>query len=239
MVHFFGIPCQIPVGKADCQKDTVQTATYAFAMALAWTIGYKIPLEELPLRSRDSNFPTWIWASCRAHYNSLLSSKLYLEEYQPPRPYATTHYNIAIILTHLDGTQFNILEYIQGNDDHTQFRPWIDITTYIQLGHFFKEGSRWEWSADSEVEVTLHINPQQLRDDIIAIFVGILSYTSESIFVKYLFAQKIEDGTYNLVGNGSRLEWDPERPPNRDLRTAAFLDRHFSDGWRTDTVRLV
>jgi hypothetical protein len=226
--HFWGIPI------FGILEDDSRAWTKSFLRGLAWLV--KIPAERRP-----GLWPSWSWAivmggsvNFALRHNAILSQDL-----------------PSVTMMHRKGANQSISNYVEGQRNHAEYHPWMDITTWVLEGCRVESG-RFENDlpinpalthpifnhVDVLVILDVDISKELPASDLSAVFLF-----ASSRHICFLITQKTQDDSLRRIGIGyinlskageyitlqkRNVTWLPGLEPGDS-----------SNSWKMKTVRLV
>jgi hypothetical protein len=222
-------------------ESYVLTPAFTFVISLCWMIEGKDRTWNTP-HPRTDLYPSWSWASVRAHRHYQYSGEIY---FFPGSAYQASK-DITIWITSNNGERVKLDEYISrlGNDtadtytNKTYIRSWVAAMPSTAEIETTKKTLERKYAGFPDYP--LH----QPSDEIIAIHLASTLASPDMAFDGCLFlvAEKVDETTWRRVGLSlAYLEEAESRDPRECLRTVDLAAEWggMRDDWQWRTICLV
>jgi hypothetical protein len=253
MSHFYGLPIIVndaPRAAGSTHKQLRQipqrTENTYFALGLAWKVSTSLAETQQVSQPvvQNSSFPSWSWASSKVCRENSVGRSRWLHfdfRFQISGELDST---IQIRFYHHSRAEINLIDYVQNRQDYTDYRPVIEITTYVVTGSIVEgpKGSPFGTRFSAFPGRSVWWQQQPVGDQATAVYVG----TADRIgfnWLVYILVQDDGKGHYRRVGvleQGVESEamenW--YRDPTRDY-TMFLKDLFNGPEWHQQTLRLV
>ena len=225
-------------------SPTVFTPTSTFAYSLTW---YTLPHTDTPYSGvTDSLFPSWSWASCKAHYDSIHSAFGWI----CPLVDFSCEESLQVWINDESGRSLELDHYIKAwaQEDVRLLVPKISIRSWVvscdakphQNGNVY-DAWALAWGLEERESIKLDRLEIPPSDGLAAIYLGkapLLYSTDDGNWdhAVLLVVEKVDDSTWRRIGV---LQCRRKRVSHRE-NTLAWLNRIKREGdWEMRTLCLV